>query len=64
MMQANGKNLTEVIQEVTTELRRTNFKETVIAKYGDIWDKLVLFAEEQGENCYTLHSRISVTRVE
>ncbi len=53
-MQANGKNLMEVIQEVTSELRRTNFKETVIAKYGDIWDKLVLFAEKQGEDCYTL----------
>lgn len=53
-MDKKDLNLEELIIAVTEELRRTNFKETVIGQYGRLWNKLLVFADEQNEDSFSL----------
>ncbi len=54
MMQVNERSLINLTQAVTTEMRRTNFKETTIAQYEEIWNKLIRFANNQEQHRFTL----------
>ena len=54
MMQVNERSLINLTQAVIAEMRRTNFKETTIVQYEDIWNKLIRFANKQEQHRFTL----------
>ncbi len=53
-MQENEKSLFNLTQAVIAEMRRTNFKETTIAQYEEVWNKLLCFASKQEQHLFTL----------